>query len=92
MRVSAKANAPQRLSDLPNISKVLSSVLADAGIETPDELFALGSREAFLRIRFRDNTACFCKLCALEGAIRGIRWHNLDDSVKKELRNFFDTL
>jgi DNA transformation protein and related proteins len=82
----------EKLTDLPNISKVLSAVLADAGINTPAELRALGSKEAFLRIRMRDNTACLSKLCAIEGAIRGVRWHNLDADLKEELRVFFKGL
>ena len=82
----------EKLVNMPNISTVLSGVLKDAGITSPAELRALGSKEVFLQIKMRDNTACFCKLCALEGAIRGIRWHNLDDSVKNDLKIFFDKL
>jgi DNA transformation protein and related proteins len=85
-------NAKEKLTDLPNISKVLSGVLADAGIDTPEQLRNLGSREAFLKIKLRDPTACLCKLCALEGAIRGIRWHDLDPAVKEELRTYFKSL
>lgn len=25
---------------------------------------------------------------ALEGAIRGVRWHDLDDNIKQELKEF----
>ncbi|WP_243167656.1 TfoX/Sxy family protein [Acetobacterium paludosum] len=31
------------------------------------------------------------RLCGLEGAIRGIRWHYLDDNLKKELKSFYET-
>jgi DNA transformation protein len=86
------AAVEEKLSDLPNVSKVLSAVLIDAGINTPESLRKLGSKEAFVKIRMRDNTACFCKLCALEGAIEGVRWHNLDPTVKEELRAFFKSL
>lgn len=82
----------EKLTDLPNVSKVLSGVLADAGISTPEELREQGSHEAFMKIKLRDPTACFCKLCALEGAIQGIRWHDLDPAVKEELRVFFKSL
>ena len=30
-------------------------------------------------------------LCALEGAIQGIRWHYLDCETKAELKRFFDS-
>jgi len=29
------------------------------------------------------------RLSALEGAVRGIRWHDLDADVKKELKEFY---
>jgi len=29
------------------------------------------------------------RLCSLEGAIQGIRWHNLDDGTKKEMKTFY---
>ncbi len=79
----------EKLSSLPNISTVLENLLNEAGITTPEELRNLGTENAFLRIQAVDETACFCKLCALEGAIQGIRWHNLSDNRKEELRGFF---
>ena len=88
-KVAAQA---EKLAELPNISKVLSAVLIDAGIDSPKQLRSLGSREAFLKIKLRDPTACFNKLCALEGAIQGIRWHDLDPAVKEELRVYFKSL
>lgn len=82
----------KRLTDLPNIGKVLAERLIEAGIKTPDDLFDLGAEEAFLRIKTVDNDACLSKLCALEGAIRGIRWHNLSADRKEELQRFFTTV
>ncbi len=29
------------------------------------------------------------RLNALEGAVRGIRWHDLDDDIRKELKGFY---
>jgi DNA transformation protein len=29
------------------------------------------------------------RLCSLEGAIQGVRWHNLDDETKKSLKEFY---
>jgi TfoX C-terminal domain. len=90
--VKKTAAEAEKLTELPNISKVLSAVLIDAGIDSPEQLRALGSREAFLKIKLRDPTACFNKLCALEGAVQGVRWHDLDPAVKEELRVFFKSL
>ncbi len=80
------------LSKLPNISKVIEEKLNDAGIETIAQLRELGSREAFVKIRLRDNTACVNMLCALEGAVQGIRWHQLSEQTKQELKEFHKTL
>ncbi len=79
-----------KLSELPNIGRVLENELIQAGIKDADDLKRQGSRNAFLSIRKIDDTACFSKLCALEGAVRGIRWHDLTADTKKELKNFFD--
>ena len=80
------------LSKLPNISGVIEKRLIDVGITTPQELFGVGSRDAFKRIRFRDSTACLPMLCALEGAIQGVRWHYLSDISKSDLRSFYKSL
>lgn len=79
-----------KLSDLPNIGNVLEQMMIKVQINTPDELKKIGSKKTFLKIRKIDSTACFSKLCALEGAVEGIRWHKLSDTVKKDLRDFFD--
>jgi DNA transformation protein len=47
------------------------------GTNTPEDLVASGSREAWLRIRAIDSSACYNRLCGLEGAIQGIRCHCL---------------
>ena len=77
------------LTTLPNIAKKLEAQLNDVGIATIEELKAVGSREAWLRILARDPSACIMRLSALEGAIRGIRWHGLDEETKKSLKAFY---
>lgn len=78
------------LSDLPNIGTVLEDLLARAGVATPESLREMGSREAWLRIRAVDPSACLHTLLALEGAVRGIRKKDLPDAVRAELRKFFE--
>lgn len=77
------------LRKLPNIAEKLEAQLSEVGISTFDELKQTGSREAWLRIAARDPSACYMRLCSLEGAIRGVRWHNLDDETKKTLKDFY---
>lgn len=77
------------LTTLPNIGKTLSEKLHDVGIETPEDLLAAGSENAFIRLKTVDEGICFSELCALEGAIQGIRWHNLVADRKNELKVFY---
>ena len=79
------------LSKLPNIGKVLEKQLNDVGINTIGDLVNLGSKEAWLKIKEIDDSACLNRLMALEGAIQNIRWHNLSEEDKDNLRNFYNS-
>ena len=78
------------LTTLPNIGKTLSEKLRDVGIETPEALLTAGSENAFIRLKTVDADACFSELCALEGAVQGIRWHDLTVDRKNELKMFYE--
>lgn len=80
------------LSTLPNISKVIENKLNAVNIFTKDQLLDVGSKEAFIRIYLVDPEACINMLCAIEGAIEGLRWHYLSDCKKTELKEFYNTL
>ena len=77
------------LTSLPNLGKVLAQNLETVGIKTPEQLKTMGSEEAFARLSTLDESACINMLYALEGAIQGIRWHQLPAGRKKELLDFF---
>ena len=79
------------LSKLPNIAEKLEAQLTEVGVSSVDALKETGSREAWLRIAAIDPSACYMRLCALEGAIRGVRWHHLDEDTKRELKTFYQT-
>ena len=78
------------LRKLPNIAEKLEAQLTEVGIPTVDALKQTGSREAWLRIAAIDPSACYMRLCSLEGAIQGVRWPNLDDATKKDMKVFYD--
>ncbi|WP_303868459.1 TfoX/Sxy family protein [Acetobacterium wieringae] len=77
------------LTKLPNIGKEIKKQLQAVGINTPEDLAAVGSHEAWLKIRAINSSACYNRLCALEGAIRGVRWHDLNEAVKNDLKAFY---
>jgi DNA transformation protein and related proteins len=77
------------LSEHVNIGKELEKILLSAGIDSIEKLKKNGSKKAFKMIKNVDEGACLNKLYALEGAIQDIRWHNLDEEKKKELKEYF---
>ncbi|WP_346886146.1 TfoX/Sxy family protein [Clostridium sp. UBA4395] len=81
-----------KLSDLPNIGKKLEEQLNEVGIKTVEQLKKVGSKQAWLDIKAIDASACINRLCALEGAIQGIRWHSLSDEVKGDLKEFYNAI
>ena len=78
------------LSKLPNIGKVLEKQLNDVGIYSVDDLINIGSKESWLKIKEIDDSACLNRLMALEGAIQNIRWHDLSENDKKNLKDFYN--
>ncbi|GHT67073.1 competence protein TfoX [Spirochaetia bacterium] len=78
------------LSKLINIGKELEKQLNEIGVKTFDELKKIGSKTAWLKIRDMDSSACYSRLCALEGAIQETRWHNLSEKDKNELKDFYN--
>lgn len=80
------------LSDLPNVGSVLEKLLNEAGITTPEQLREFGAKEAFVRVKLIDPTACIHMLYGIEGAIEGIKDKDLSDDTKRELKEFFRSL
>ena len=76
----------EKLDELCNIGAVLAERLRSAGVETPSALKDLGSVEALRRVRqISDDGPCLNMLCALEGAIRGVRWHSIPQDERTRL-------
>ena len=78
-----------KLSELPNIGKVVEEQLIQVGINTPEQLRAAGSKEAWLKIFEIDPSACINRLYGVEGAVQGISKKLLPDDKKQELKAFF---
>ena len=74
------------LEATPNIGKVLAGRLRAAGITTREQLEKLGDEAAFGRLRATlPDDACTHTRLALAGAVRNIRWHDLDERLRAEL-------
>ena len=77
------------LQKLSNIGKEIEKQLNTVGIHTYDDLVNTGSQEAWLKIKAIDPSACVNRLMSLEGAIQNVRWHNLPDTDKLHLKEFY---
>lgn len=78
------------LTKLSNIGAKLEKQLNDVGIFTQQQLRETGAKQAWSLILQNDSSACIMRLSALEGAIRGVRWHDLPDDVKADLKEFYN--
>lgn len=79
------------LSKLPNIGPAVEKQLNEVGINTKEELVRLGSKQAWMKIKSIDDSACIHRLYALQGAIEGVKKTQLDPNVKAELKAFYDS-
>jgi len=79
------------LSKLPNIGEAIERQLNQAGITTYEQLKETGSRQAWLKIKMADPSACVNRLYSLEGAIQGVRKNKLSAAVKTELKEFYNS-
>ncbi|MDP8211497.1 MAG: TfoX/Sxy family protein [Candidatus Stygibacter australis] len=78
-----------KLISLPNIGKILEGRLVEAGVDSVEKLIALGSKTAFMKMVEIDSEVCISVIYSLEGAIQGIRWHDLDRRKREELKKFY---
>jgi DNA transformation protein len=83
-------NTPNKssLNGRINIGKDTETKLIQAGIDSFEKLKEMGSEQAFLRLQCIDPGACLNLLYGLEGAIEGIKWHDLSPEKKQALMQF----
>lgn len=77
------------LARMLNLGPVIEEQLYEVGINTPEQLEAIGSKEAWLRIQGIDASACIHRLYSLEGAIRDIKKKELPTDIKEDLKTFY---
>lgn len=78
------------LVHLPNIGKDTEKQLQLIGVNSYDELKALGAEQAWLKLQKIDESACLLRLLGLEGAIQGVRKNLLSEERKAELKEFYN--
>ncbi|MDE6729038.1 MAG: TfoX/Sxy family protein [Oscillospiraceae bacterium] len=81
-----------KLSAMMNIGKEMERKLTSLGIDTPEKLIELGSKQAFLKLKEAYPQVCLVHLYTLEGAIYNTEYNRLSEDKKKELKQFSDSL
>ncbi|MDE6846834.1 MAG: TfoX/Sxy family protein [Lachnospiraceae bacterium] len=80
------------LTSMMNIGKEMERKLTSVGIDSPEKLVGLGSKEAFMKLKQVYPKVCLVHLYTLEGAIHNIEYNCLPEDKKKELKEFSDFL
>ena len=80
------------LTAMTNIGKEMEKKLTSVGIDSPEKLIALGSKQAFLKLKQQYPNVCLVHLYTLEGAICNTEYNCLSEDKKKELKEFSDFL
>lgn len=77
------------LSTLPNIGPEVERQLNEVGIFTLEDLKKYGSKQAWLKIKGIDESACIHRLYALEGALQNMNKKQLSEDCKNDLKEFY---
>ncbi|HYD65196.1 TfoX/Sxy family protein [Azospirillum sp.] len=78
--------APRPIHLMPGIGPKSAQWLAEAGIETEEELRTLGAVAAYRRLKHRDpKRVTRNMLWSLHGALTGVPWNRIDDGTKRRL-------
>ncbi len=75
----------RRLKDLPNISTGIENMLLMAGIHSVEQLYRVGAKRVWIRVRKVNRTASTRLLLALAGAISGQHEAALPKQTRREL-------
>ncbi len=82
----------KELNTMQNIGKEMQQKLKSVNIDSAEELTRIGSKEAFFRLKLRYSNVCLVHLYALQGAVDGVKYNQLPDNVKHDLKNYCDDL
>ena len=80
------------LSSMKNIGKEMEHKLKNVRIDTAEKLAEIGAKEAFFRLKTKYPQVCPVHLYALEGAVQNIKFNELSETTKKDLKTFSDSL
>ncbi len=80
------------LTSMMNIGKELAKKLNAVGIDSAEQLMAVGAKGACRRLKTAYPNVCLVHLYALEGAVGQTEFNSLSPDKKRELKAFSDSL
>jgi DNA transformation protein len=80
------------ISSIPNLGPASQAQFAKAGINSAEELRALGADAAYRRLLAAGTAPHFIGYYVLHMALQGRPWNDCKGDEKKSLRNRFDTI
>jgi len=80
------------LTSLRNIGKEMERKLKSVDITTAEALKKIGSKEAFFKLKVLYPEICLVHLHTLEGVVSDTEYNQLPEDVKRELKEFSDSL
>lgn len=81
-----------KLTSMMNIGREMERKLRSVGIDSAEELLAVGAKQAFAKLKEAYPEVCLVHLYALEGAVSQTEFNSLSAEKKRELKAFSDEL
>jgi len=79
------SNETSDLAQLKNLGASSINILQAIGVNSHEDLKAIGPEEAYLRIKRRGIQVSKVMLYALQGALMDTHWKNLSPELKQQL-------
>lgn len=79
------------LTAMMNIGREMARKLTSVGIDSPEKLIELGSKQAFAKLKAVYPNVCLVHLYTLEGAIYNTEYNRLSEDTKADLKTFSDS-
>ena len=80
------------LASMMNLGREMDRKLRSVDISSAEELMAVGSKEAYRRLKLRYPKVCLVHLYCLEGAVTQTEYNCLSKETYAELRAFSESL
>ncbi len=93
MNLRETPNPQQRIASLKNLGPKSAERIVAVGITDLDALSRIGAATTYHKVKSKfPNDTSLNLLWAIQGALMGIHWQDIDDDLKQHLMNELETL